>query len=768
MADESAVTTTRAALVVGKAGMGKSALLRAFAERCETHTQTSHDYWHTIHFDVINGEKPDVVAERFLAEVYESFRSVPLPSGPGDRKGLLALLSLFPVVGSLLASLVHEDKRDPWTRLTDLLESVSNVLGDNQRLVLFLDPDKYLHRGDVGVWNAIAKGLPPRVRLLIAQRPDDYLAGELEARLLFPRLALGTDDDELGELDAQSVIDWYLLEAADPDGPDDETPRRLQEVSRDWSDELMIGVAEAAVERYGGYPVAHDAVMRHFATEPEPPDDPVATLQQWPAELAALLDLLFDKLKQQGTLRLEAALLLAVFSISTPREVWAKALGITELALDADHLSDPKFLAFLSGATDERGPVYVPFHALFGERLVAHLDSFGDEAKRLVEQAWTAIEPALDVDRLAKSRPPEFEIMAALPVALRHGGNEAFLGVVDRVFWAKRCLGRLLSAASDMEYLLRVFPDDEHIRAAVLGNLGIVMYARGDLDGAEAMYRKSLAIFEKLGRLEGMASQYSNLGAVQQTRGDLDGAEAMYGKSLEIYENLGRLEGMASQYSNLGDVMVIRGNLDGPKGPEAMYRKSLAIYENLGRLEGMASQYGNLGNVMRIRGDLDGPGGAEAMLRKALEIDEKLGGLEGMANQYSNLGKVMHIRGDLDGPGGAEAMYRKSLEINKKLGRLEGMAENYGILGSLMQTRGNLGGPEGAEAMYRKALEIDEKLGLLEGMANQNANLGLVLEIRGDLDGAREIWTKSRDLYARLGAQHMVDQLKGWIDSLPE
>jgi len=53
------------------------------------------------------------------------------------------------------------------------------------------------------------------------------------------------------------------------------------------------------------------------------------------------------------------------------------------------------------------------------------------------------------------------------------------------------------------------------------------MKTRGDLDGAEGMYRKALAIDEKLGHLEGMAIQYGNLGIVMKTRGDLDGAEAI-------------------------------------------------------------------------------------------------------------------------------------------------------------------------------------------------------------------------------------------------
>ena len=53
------------------------------------------------------------------------------------------------------------------------------------------------------------------------------------------------------------------------------------------------------------------------------------------------------------------------------------------------------------------------------------------------------------------------------------------------------------------------------------------------------MYRKSLALDEALGRKAGMASNYTNLGNVYKTRGDLDQAEAMYRKGLELFKGMG-------------------------------------------------------------------------------------------------------------------------------------------------------------------------------------------------------------------------------------
>jgi len=75
--------------------------------------------------------------------------------------------------------------------------------------------------------------------------------------------------------------------------------------------------------------------------------------------------------------------------------------------------------------------------------------------------------------------------------------------------------------------------------AAAYGNLGLLYRTRGEIDRAEEMHKKSLAIDEKLGRQEGMANHYGNLGNVYKTRGDLDRAEEMYRKAPALFKAVG-------------------------------------------------------------------------------------------------------------------------------------------------------------------------------------------------------------------------------------
>ena len=71
------------------------------------------------------------------------------------------------------------------------------------------------------------------------------------------------------------------------------------------------------------------------------------------------------------------------------------------------------------------------------------------------------------------------------------------------------------------------------------GNLGMIYDTRGELDRAEEMYQKALAINEKLGRQEGIAIQYANLGLVADARGELDRAREQWTKARDLYAKIG-------------------------------------------------------------------------------------------------------------------------------------------------------------------------------------------------------------------------------------
>ena len=110
-------------------------------------------------------------------------------------------------------------------------------------------------------------------------------------------------------------------------------------------------------------------------------------------------------------------------------------------------------------------------------------------------------------DELSAVRLPEHVLVV--------GGEEAFVDVFMNVCTQPLVnLGLLDEAISVSERALGYVKKSAKEEAVVLGNLGLIYQTRGELDKAEEMHKKALEINEKIGRLEGIASQFGNLGAI--------------------------------------------------------------------------------------------------------------------------------------------------------------------------------------------------------------------------------------------------------------
>lgn len=322
-----------------------------------------------------------------------------------------------------------------------------------------------------------------------------------------------------------------------------------------------------------------------------------------------------------------------------------------------------------------------------------------EEATRERERAENATRRAEAANELAEAQKQRAEALEAkreeLELQLAERAAQAALdGHVEE---ARQTFSQLTESTTDLSILY----------------LAYSFYRRiGDLDVAEKLCERRLAVSGPESRNAGTAHALGNLGMIKKTRGDLAQAEEMQLKALEIDEEIGHKQGIAREYENLGLIYQTRGELD---RAEEMHLRSLEFETDLDRKEGMARQYGNLGNIYQTRGELDR----------------------------------------------AEAMHLRSLKTEEELGRKEGLSTDYGNLGLIYAKRGN---PIQAEEMLLKALAIDEELGHKEGMANQYGNLGIIAQNRGDAAKAREMWKKSRDVYAVIGIPHMVERIQSWLE----
>ncbi len=624
-----------AIVVVGHQGMGKTMLVDQMADRAR---HASDLECGAVRYEVT---KNDTVASTLALMIDHAFEAATVTestfSGTARRREQWQSLLNVAKLGDLVQNLRRDPAKHTRDQFLDRLRMMSRKMPQTARALFVIDPEKYMAEGVQEDWRLVVKALPPKIKFLFAQRPEDVLAAS----------------EEFMALENVARIPGAKLDVLDEEAVEQLIEARKSDIG------LPASEVREAIGRYDRHPYAVPAALDLLAQGTPTSDlaaDPTTeglALMQWRR--------VGERHGAEAKRLLEAY---AVLDVGVPDEVVEAVSGLDPIQRRT--LMDHPFLAGLLRSDGN------------GRRIYASLlsDHIRDHHPEL--EASTYHRRAIDVYRRRLTADTKPDALAAERLA-EHAraieGNEAFVAVfVEECFRPLTILGLLDTAEALSLRALQFLDSGSSYEGLILGNLGLIYRRRGDLDRAEEMHRKSLAIEEKLGRPEGMANQYGNLGLIYRTRGDLDRAEEMHRKSLAIEEKFGRLEGMAKQYGNLGAVFLTRGDFD---RAENMLRKSLAIKEKIGRPEGMAVQYGNLGSVYLARGDLER---AEEMLREALEIDGKFGRLEGMGNAHGNLGVVDRKRGNVDG---ARAHWTTALKLFRRIGMVREIEKVQRLLDEL-------------------------------------------------------------------------------------
>ena len=203
------------------------------------------------------------------------------------------------------------------------------------------------------------------------------------------------------------------------------------------------------------------------------------------------------------------------------------------------------------------------------------------------------------------------------------------------------------------------FDDADEALSAHLGNIGIVLMLKGDLEGALKSYEEALEIDRRIDNPLGEAHDLGDIGVVLMDKGDLDGALKSHKEALKIHRRIGNLHGEAQSLSGIALVLMRKGNL---KGALKSHNDSLEIHRRIGNPLSEAQELGNIGNVLILKGDLDK---ALQSLQDSLEIDSLIGNPLVEASDLNNIAKVFEEKGELKG---ALKNYEEALVIFHKLG----------------------------------------------------------------------------------------------------
>lgn len=131
--------------------------------------------------------------------------------------------------------------------------------------------------------------------------------------------------------------------------------------------------------------------------------------------------------------------------------------------------------------------------------------------------------------------------------------------------------------------------------------LGNSAFDQGQSEKAEAQYKQSLAIAEKIGANNLRISATRQLSLVQQQRGDYEAAYATASHLVQIAERLKDPSALASAYDQLGNILFARNDL---RAAERAYLQAIEYEERLQHTSDLAFTLVRLGQVYEQMGAL--------------------------------------------------------------------------------------------------------------------------------------------------------------------
>jgi CHAT domain-containing protein/uncharacterized protein HemY len=266
------------------------------------------------------------------------------------------------------------------------------------------------------------------------------------------------------------------------------------------------------------------------------------------------------------------------------------------------------------------------------------------------------------------------------------------------------------------------------------------------------LYKRSLALYSKIGYPEGKARTLRSIGDVQQMTLP-DKAQQFYNQSLVIYRNIQNRIGEATILRCIANVHRRRYEF---KKASDLYHKALAISGELKDRQGEADSIQGLADANRIHSDYEK---VYQLYEKALFIYREIKYLPGEASSLWKLGVVSRIASNYDK---SLEFSEQALKIYKSLNDRLGEANTLDSLGDLHISLANykkaLNYNKSALKLYR---EIDAQL----GVANSLQSLGRVYQNLHNYEKAlecfSEVLTIFRDIKDRLGEANTLQYLGG-------
>jgi tetratricopeptide (TPR) repeat protein len=300
--------------------------------------------------------------------------------------------------------------------------------------------------------------------------------------------------------------------------------------------------------------------------------------------------------------------------------------------------------------------------------------------------------------------------------------------------------------------------------------LGDVKLAKGDSDGALVMYQERLALADRLGSTELLASAEIAIGDVRGRRGDAREALAAYTRALVHATASTDPWTLATVQRRIGTVHQDQGDLERARttfvAALELARRAVAEHpSDVARLLGVTESQSRLGDILHFQGDDAGAlayyrSGRDALLPVAAQRPEHSQVLRSLSAFHGRIGEILRGQGDL--PGALEA-FRQSQALGLTLAAREPLnqdwqrdvAIDHQTIANVLQEQGDRKTAEAelraAQAIYERRAAIDPSSVVAQGDVASVA--GDEARLCADSVCAARAYRRASELYRALAAR---------------
>jgi len=322
---------------------------------------------------------------------------------------------------------------------------------------------------------------------------------------------------------------------------------------------------------------------------------------------------------------------------------------------------------------------------------------------------------------------------------LKEAEDRGNAGVEAAILRLKCILLQDTGEMNDIEGMFRLalkkagLVDDEKLKGEIYGSLANYMSDTGRNEEALNYYEKSLAIHEKYGTKNHIASCCSNIGNLLSRIGEQDKAEEHFIRSMQINREIGSRSGLGYALNGYAICRARDGDL---KQAEELFEEALECQIDIGNKTLQSSILNNLGILAKIRNEYER---SLDYRRKALDLARESGSKRSECIAMLNMGNIYRLMGH---SAAAVKFCRETLELAV---RINDPITSCHALSIESMVELDMGKIESALKLFEKASMLVEENSikpgmiedfdeLIEKLLSRNLQQRLPVEWRNDSD----------------------------------